>query len=189
MTPLSMVTARDHDARTSAANAGQGEVFFALVAVVSLALGASAQVLSVFGALKPAAFLFAVLMMSALLWWLLKKGCAAATKGMERMSAVSAVAVGIIVVALATSAIRVAKTPSFAGDERHYHASRCLYWMENGSIFPYTTHNDRQTAFGYQSELFFFTPVLLSRSETAGRLVFWLGYPLAVISISIAGAA
>ena len=71
-------------------------------------------------------------------------------------------------------------TPIFEGDEKMYHASRVLYWITNGSIFPYPTHNDRQTVFQFGSELFFLWPVLLTRWESVARSVFWLGVPLAI---------
>ncbi len=71
-------------------------------------------------------------------------------------------------------------TPIFEGDEKMYHASRVLYWITNGGIFPYPTHNDRQTVFQFGSELFFLWPVLLTRSEAIARSVFWLGVPFAI---------
>ena len=73
-------------------------------------------------------------------------------------------------------------TPIFEGDEKMYHASRVLYWITNGGILPYPTHNDRQTVFQFGSELFFLWPVLLTRSEAIARSVFWLGVPLAIAS-------
>jgi hypothetical protein len=73
--------------------------------------------------------------------------------------------------------------PLWIGDEIRYHASRVLYWIGQQSIFPYPTHNDRQTYFAYQGELAFLWPVLLTRLETASRLVFWLGSPLACIGV------
>jgi hypothetical protein len=72
-------------------------------------------------------------------------------------------------------------TPIYVGDEKMYHASRVIYWIQHQSVFPYPTHNDRQTVFTFGSELFFLWPVLLSKSETLGRLIFWLGYPFAAI--------
>ncbi len=72
-------------------------------------------------------------------------------------------------------------TPIYIGDEKMYHASRVLYWINNNSVFPYTTHNDRQTVFTFGSELFFLWPVLLTKTEVVGRAIFWLGYPFAAI--------
>lgn len=70
-------------------------------------------------------------------------------------------------------------------DERMYHASRVMYWLENQTIFPYVTHNDRQTVFSYGGELFFLWPVLFTKSEVVGRMVFWVGYPVAAIGLFI----
>ncbi|MCB0170089.1 MAG: glycosyltransferase family 39 protein [Anaerolineaceae bacterium] len=73
----------------------------------------------------------------------------------------------------------------FYADERMYHASRVMYWLENQTVFPYVTHNDRQTVFSYGGELFFLWPVLFTQSEVVGRMVFWLGYPVAAIGLFI----
>ena len=73
--------------------------------------------------------------------------------------------------------------PISGGDELRYHASRVLYWIGNQSVFPYPTHNDRQVVFGYQGELSFLWPVLFTRSELVGRIVFWLGTPLAFLGV------
>lgn len=72
-------------------------------------------------------------------------------------------------------------TPIYSGDEKMYHASRVLYWIQHQSVFPYTTHNDRQTVTPFGSELFFLWPILLSKTESLGRLIFWFAYPLAAI--------
>ena len=72
-------------------------------------------------------------------------------------------------------------TPIFQGDEKMYHASRVIYWLQHETVFPYTTHNDRQNVFTFGSELFFLWPVVLTRVETAGRMIFWLGYPFAAV--------
>ena len=68
-------------------------------------------------------------------------------------------------------------TPIYSGDEKMYHASRVLYWIQHRSVFPYVSHNDRQTVSPFGSELFFLWPVLLTRTESIGRMVFWLAYP------------
>jgi hypothetical protein len=75
------------------------------------------------------------------------------------------------------SAISQLATPIYIGDEKMYHASRVLYWIQHRSVFPYISHNDRQTVTPFGSELFFLWPVLLTRTESVGRMVFWLAYP------------
>ena len=82
---------------------------------------------------------------------------------------------------LVLSAITQIATPIHAGDEKMYHASRVIYWIQNQSVFPYVTHNDRQNITPFGSELFFLWPVLLTKTEWIGRLVFWLAYPCAAI--------
>jgi hypothetical protein len=75
------------------------------------------------------------------------------------------------------SGISQLATPIYTGDEKMYHASRVLYWIQHRSVFPYISHNDRQTVPPFGSELFFLWPVLLTRTESIGRIVFWLAYP------------
>ena len=82
---------------------------------------------------------------------------------------------------IALSGISQIATPIHAGDEKMYHASRVIYWIQHQSAFPFETHNDRQTVFTFGNELFFLWPVLLTRSELIGRTIFWLGYPCAAV--------
>jgi hypothetical protein len=74
-------------------------------------------------------------------------------------------------------------TPIVGGDERMYHASRVLYWIQNRSVFPYVTHNDRQNVFSFGSELYFLFPILFTKTEIVGRMMLWLGYPMAVVGL------
>ncbi len=83
---------------------------------------------------------------------------------------------------LALSAVTQAATPIYGYDERTYHASRVIYWIQHQTIFPFVTHNIRQTMVPFGSELFFLWPVLLTKTEWVGRLIFWLAYPLAAAS-------
>lgn len=82
---------------------------------------------------------------------------------------------------LALSLVIQAATPIYAGDEKMYHASRVLYWIQQQTVLPFVTHNIRQTLTPFGSELFFLWPVLLTKTEAVGRLVFWLAYPLAAV--------
>jgi hypothetical protein len=91
---------------------------------------------------------------------------------------------------LALSGVRQVIEPLSGFDDRMYHASRVAYWMQNESLLPYPTHNERQVAFPFGSELYFLWPALMTKSEAAGRVVFWLGYPLAAIGAHLlAGTA
>jgi hypothetical protein len=87
----------------------------------------------------------------------------------------------VIGVMLALSAVTQIATPIRGGDERMYHASRVIYWIQYQTAFPFVTHNDRQKIVPFGSELFFLWPVLLTHSEVIGRIVFWLAYPCAAI--------
>ncbi|MES2878020.1 MAG: hypothetical protein V4713_06310 [Pseudomonadota bacterium] len=80
---------------------------------------------------------------------------------------------------LALSVVMQTATPIYDGDEKMYHASRVLYWIQHQTVFPFVTHNIRQTMIPFGSELFFLWPVLLTKTEVVGRFVFWLAYPLA----------
>ncbi|MDQ7745171.1 hypothetical protein [Hydrogenophaga pseudoflava] len=85
--------------------------------------------------------------------------------------------VGVLLLALARQALE----PLYHFDDRMYHASRVLYWIQHATVFPFETHNIRQTLVPFGSELLFLWPVLLTKSEAVGRLVFGLALPLAAI--------
>jgi hypothetical protein len=95
---------------------------------------------------------------------------------------VGLVSVGFFVILSALSRYRV---PILWDDDQSYHASRVLYWIQQESLFPYPTHNLRQVVFPFGGELFFLWGVLLTRREEVSRMVFWLGYPLAVLGIYV----
>lgn len=99
----------------------------------------------------------------------------------SELSALSVAAIACTAAIIVISCILQLRTPIYLGDEKMYHASRVIYWIQHGNVFPYTSHNDRQNVFTFGSELFFLWPVLLTRSETAGRIVFWMGFPFAAI--------
>lgn len=82
---------------------------------------------------------------------------------------------------LATSLVVQAGTPIVGFDEKMYHASRVIYWIQHRTVLPFETHNIRQTMLPFGSELLFLWPVLLSKTELVGRLVFWLAYPAAAV--------
>jgi hypothetical protein len=97
------------------------------------------------------------------------------------LSTSSATALIVIIGILGLSAFAQVATPIYAGDEKMYHASRVIYWIQHQTVFPFVTHNDRQTLIPFGSELLFLWPVLLTRSELVGRLVFWSAFPCAAI--------
>lgn len=69
--------------------------------------------------------------------------------------------------------------PLFVGDVLYYHASRPLYWIQNHSMAAYPTMNDRQIVFSFGTDLIFMWPVLFTKSEFIGRMVYWTGFPAA----------
>jgi hypothetical protein len=75
--------------------------------------------------------------------------------------------------------IRRIYMPLFIGDVLYYHASRPLYWIQNLSMAAYPTMNDRQTVFAFGSDLIFMWPVLFTKSEFVGRMIYWTGFPAA----------
>jgi len=72
-------------------------------------------------------------------------------------------------------------TPISSGDVLYYHAPRTLYWIQNASMAPYPTMNDRQTVFAFGSDLIFMWPILFIKSEFIGRMVYWFGFLAAAI--------
>jgi hypothetical protein len=98
-----------------------------------------------------------------------------------------------IMLVLTFSAVERFITPLHFVDELMYHASRAGYWVQHQSVFPYESHNDRQTTFPFGAELIFAWPLLLTGWDLPGRVLHWLAVPLAtagVFSITrLAGAS
>ena len=73
--------------------------------------------------------------------------------------------------------------PAHHTDDLNYHASRAAYWIVNESVFPYATHNDRQTTFPFGAELVFAWPLLFTGVDLPGRVLYWLAYPLSILGV------
>lgn len=169
------------------------ELFWLLPACVSLQLGVLACGLSFGGRMTPQWWLGGqgVLLAGVFLWarrrrhpeplhvWKSLQGWWASAPALARAAAATALLFVVL------SGLRQAVDPVSGFDDRMYHASRVAYWIQNASILPYPTHNERQVAFPFGSELYFFWPVLFTKWEAAGRLVFWLGYPIAAVGIHL----
>lgn len=111
-------------------------------------------------------------------WFQLRKGLATFVAELSPWGVMALVAsFGI----LALSAVMQTTTPIHVHDDKTYHASRVIYWIQHQTVFPFVTHNIRQTMVPFGSELFFLWPELLTKTEWVGRLVFWLAYPLAAV--------
>ncbi len=109
-------------------------------------------------------------------WHRLRSGLIAFVTEISIWGTMALIAIGVMLI---LSLVAQAATPIHGYDERMYHASRVLYWIQHQTVFPFVTHNIRQTMTPFGSELFFLWPVLLTKMEVVGRLVFWLAYPLA----------
>lgn len=176
-----------------------GHRFWLFLSVTSLQLGLVAVVTSLIGCLTPSGWIAvqALLLLPLIYWYrpwqadlsltnvrpYLAKSTTEFTEFIQSLSPLSLAALFCTLAFLATSAITQFQTPLSGFDERMYHASRVIYWLQHLNLFPYETHNDRQTVFNFGAELFFLWPVLFTRSELIARMLFWLGYPAAAIGI------
>ncbi len=66
-------------------------------------------------------------------------------------------------------------------DDLMYHGSRAGYWLENHSVFPFNTHNERQEVFPYPGDLLFAFGVFTAHSEAWGKMVVFLAYPFLLL--------
>ncbi|MEX2219105.1 MAG: glycosyltransferase family 39 protein [Phycisphaerales bacterium] len=177
-----------------AAGRGPGERFWVFLGGCLLQMGGIAQALSPFGGFErgPVLAAQAVLAAGVAGVWLWRRGrggdrapAAPSWRGARRalrdpgFLAVAALAGAL----LALSGLEQACTPLSGIDELNYHASRACYWLQNGSILPYETHNDRQTLFPYLGELVFAWGLLFTGSEAAGRMLFWLALPAGALGV------
>lgn len=111
-------------------------------------------------------------------WRRQRAALAAFAEGLSIWAVLLLFAVGGVV--LLTMVVQAA-VPIQNFDDRMYHASRVLYWIQHRTVFPFETHNIRQTLVPFGSELFFLWPVLLTKTEAVGRLVFGLAFPMAAV--------
>ena len=164
----------------------RAERFFVALAAGALQLGGIATALSLVRGLTAGAFLAVqVVLLAAVVWAVrtARRGRARTQGGLQEgvrsLGALGALVAGAVLVLVLLSLADQLVTPIDGFDDRMYHASRAAYWLEHRSVFPYVTHNDRQVALPFGSDLVFFWGLLLGGSETAGRLAIWCGAPLA----------
>ena len=182
----------------------RGERFWVAVAAVALNIGVVGVSTSLLSQMRPPVWLLAQCLTFAATAGILRSrhgasfsmsapvraatsglvtSCRAAIRTVPRQRA-GVLVLGLIVMVFVTlSGLQQYLTPVIGGDEKMYHASRVLYWIQHQEVFPYVTHNDRQNVFSFGSELIFLFPVLFTRSELIGRMVFWLGYPTALVGM------
>lgn len=162
-----------------------------------LQVGAIASLTSLMHALNPATWVLVQVLFGMATWWLTggmarrpmlrgfldwwgaqRARLAAFLMGLSLWGVMTLVAICAI---LFLSLVMQALAPLQNFDDRMYHASRVIYWIQNQSVLPFETHNIRQTMIPFGSELFFLWPVLFTKTEAVGRIVFWLAFPLAAI--------
>ena len=172
-------------ARACARGFGQtpGERFWIGVAAAGLQLGAIAIALSVFRLLTPLGWLGAqgVLLVATTMITHRRMpprpGSGGLLGEMGATSATKLATLAVLAIVLVSFAERFA-LPVREFDDRMYHGSRAAYWLQHRSVFGFTTHNERQVSFPFGGELWFFWPLLFTRSEMAGQLGFGLSLPL-----------
>lgn len=170
--------------------------FWICIASAMLQVGALASLTSLLHQLNPMGWILVQVVMCAATLQLTKgvgrptfRGFLEAWKGLgDRLKAFSAELSSWGVIALVAicgiifmSLVMQALAPIQNFDDRMYHASRVIYWIQHQTVFPFETHNIRQTMIPFGSELFFLWPVLLTKTEAWGRVVFWLAFPLAAV--------
>jgi hypothetical protein len=161
--------------------------YWMAIAAAVTQLATIAVALSPTRSLTPIGFLLVQLFITAVLAWTIGlrpvnrtawPGVRAAFHGSRRRLLLFAIALFLALGLWMTAAM-----PIHTFDDRMYRASRVAYWLQHRSVLPWTTHNDRQTAFPFGSELLFFWPVLFTRAELPGRLAFFAGVPLCAIGL------
>lgn len=155
--------------------------WFALLGLASQ-LGGLSFLLSAFGALTPAPFLGLQALLAAAVFY----SCPHvgwSFRSLKLPSRTSMLLICALAGVLAFSLLQQILVSRIDGDARMYHASRVAYWLQHQSLFPWTTHNDRQVVFGFGSELFFFWPVLFTRADLLGFVMSWIALPLSTVGI------
>ncbi len=166
--------------------------YWIFVASVMLQVGAITSLTSLIHQLTPSMWVLVQMLVCAVTvpltgglhrptgvaWSRLRSGVAAFVAGLSSWGTLALCAIGGM---LLLSMVVQAATPLQGFDDRMYHASRVIYWIQHQTVFPFETHNIRQTIVPFGSELFFLWPVLLTKTEVVGRLVFWLALPLASV--------
>ena len=162
------------------------ERFWIATAAAGLQLGTIAITLSLFRMVTPIAWLIAQGALLPVTTLFTRRGMPkreATTRTLGKALATrvtQGVSLAVLGIVLVSFAERFA-LPLREFDDRMYHGSRAAYWLQHRSVFGYATHHERQVAFPFGGELWFFWPVLFTRSEMAGQLGFGLSLPLVAL--------
>ncbi|MGJ5820284.1 hypothetical protein [Paludibaculum fermentans] len=157
--------------------------FFVFAVVFGAQPGLIAQVLSTGAWITPWAWLGVQLALcAALFYWLTPDLPNWPRPKLEFRTANRAVLAAAVLMAVlvVSNLCLTALAPIHTWDEKMYHASRAAYWLQHHSLAFWETQNERQTALSFEGELFFFWPLLFTRLEAPGRVLFGLGFPLAI---------
>ncbi|MGC4056047.1 MAG: hypothetical protein QM757_45150 [Paludibaculum sp.] len=160
--------------------------FFVFVAAFAAQPGLIAQVLSAGAWITPAAWLAVQVLLCAAVFYHLSPSLPDWPKLRPALPSVDfavLAAAGLIAILVFSNLCLTALAPIHTWDEKMYHGSRAAYWLQHQSLAFWDTHNPRQTALSFQGELFFFWPLLFTRLEAPGRVLFGLGFPLAIASV------
>ena len=167
------------------------EKFWIFIASAALQLGTLATVLSLFRVLNVSAWLLLQLVFLFFSGYFCKYkqipfSFSTASVGQLDLQnsslTVKSLFMLVVCVVLLSGIIRFL-TPICDFDAKMYHASRVMYWLQNESIFPFVTHNDRQIVFPFGGELTFLWPMLFLKNDILAKMVFWLGYPLSACGL------
>ncbi len=165
------------------------DAFWGGVLAIFLQWGAIATALSLLRALTTGGWVLSLLLITAAVLALAARRAGRRPPGdvAERAARVSRPPSGLAspAVALLAAAAFVVQwgTPLSKGDDLMYHGSRVLYWVQQRSLLPFETHNDRHNVFPFAGELPFLVGVLLSRSERLARVLHLSALPLVLWGI------
>ncbi|MCC5841515.1 MAG: hypothetical protein JJT96_15480 [Opitutales bacterium] len=166
--------------------------FWTASAAFYLQIGLVAVIGSILGSLEPAMWLTVGLVYTLLVFLFMAVVCPSKLKGFFNLRwstpngfvpRVSHLCFLLFLVPLVGYIFLRFHVPVHRFDELMYHASRSLYWLQAGSVFPFESHNIRHNAFTFGSDLWFLFSIAHLRSEVGGTLFFFLQLPLALCAV------
>ncbi len=157
------------------------DAFWIMAGALYLQISSIPLFLSIFTCLNIKGFLFCQIFLTSLLFVFTRHKTDYQFVSTKKLNFTGTETILLIlaVILISIHFIRRIYMPLFIGDVLYYHASRPLYWIQNLSMAAYPTMNDRQTVFAFGSDLIFMWPVLFTRSELIGRMIYWIGFPAA----------
>ena len=92
----------------------------------------------------------------------------------------------IIIIIIETSLISRLTIPVVHFDDLMYRGSTPLHWIQNKSILPFETLNERKNVYLYGSGLIYMWPLIFNVHEKIAQIFYWLSLPLGVVFFQIA---